>query len=251
MHSFGPLLRYFVVLTVLTASVRITAAQDAVKAYPKNYQLVFENSAVSVIRVHYGPHEKVGVHDHSAYPTMYVYLSDSPPVRFTHDEQPPFTATRPPIKAGAFRVSPGRRERHSVENLGDASSDFLRVELKQVPLGGVKPFRGEAPGTLSVTEDSFPVRSPALEIERVVCASPQCPLLRASSKPSVVVAFTPMLFLNYPSGQPLGTAMKNVRTGEVQWLAAGEDATVLRHDEAPAHLLRIVIGKEAQPSTAK
>ena len=88
-----------------------------------------------MIRVHYGSHEKVGVHDHSAYPTVYVYLSDSPPVQFTHDEQPPFVLTRPPAKAGAFRLSPGRRERHSVENMGDTSSDFLRVELRQVPLG--------------------------------------------------------------------------------------------------------------------
>ncbi len=100
-------------------------------------------------------------------------------------------------------MSPGRRERHSVENLGDASSDFLRVELKRVPLGGVQPFRSDAPGSLAVTEDSFPVRSPSLEIERVVCVSSQCPMLRALPLPSVVVAFISMFLLSHPPGRAL------------------------------------------------
>jgi hypothetical protein len=47
---------------------------------------------------------------------------------------------------GAFRVSPGRLERHSVDNLSDLSSDFLRVELKHFPLGHLEnAFRGHAP----------------------------------------------------------------------------------------------------------
>ena len=128
---------------LLCAACGASRAQDSLKVFPKSYSLVFENSAVSVIRVHYGPHEKVGIHDHSDYPTVYVYLSDSPPVRFELDEKPPFALTRPPAKIGAFRVSPGRRERHSVENLGGTSSDFLRIELKQVPLGSVQSFRGK------------------------------------------------------------------------------------------------------------
>ncbi len=244
MHVPGLICRGGVLLAALAVTLQSAISQDPTKAFPGNYQIVLDNSVVSVIRVHYCPHEKVGVHDHSAYPTVYVYLSDSPPVRFTHDEQPLFTLTRPPLQTGAFRVSPGRRERHSVENLGGTSSDFLRVELKQVPIGGVKPFRGEAPGSLSSTEDGFPVRSPWLGIERVVCASSPCPSLRASPMPSVVVAFTPMFFLHTPGGQPLGKAMTSVRAGEVQWLPAGEDGMLSLEGGSPAHLLRMEIGND-------
>ena len=119
--------------------------QDPVVALPKNYSVAFENNLVSVIRVHYAPHERIAVHDHPKFPTVYVYLNGSGPVRFQHDEKPPFTIVRPPTATGAFRVSPGRLERHSVENLGNTNSDFLRVELKQVPLGhALESFRGKA-----------------------------------------------------------------------------------------------------------
>ena len=39
-------------------------------------------------------------------------------VRFSHREEPAFTLIRSPEKAGTFRVSPGRLEKHEVENLG-------------------------------------------------------------------------------------------------------------------------------------
>ena len=109
-------------------------AQDPAKVYPANYKLVLDNAEFAVYRVHYGPHETVGVHDHSAYPTVYVYLNDGGPVRFTHEEAEPFTLVRPPTHKGAFRLSPGRIERHRVENLSDAPSEFLRIELKTIPL---------------------------------------------------------------------------------------------------------------------
>ena len=39
-------------------------AQDPTKVEPKHYKLAFENEWVQVIDVHYGPHEKSGMHDH-------------------------------------------------------------------------------------------------------------------------------------------------------------------------------------------
>ena len=107
---------------------------DPLRILPANYQLVLENNWVRVVRTHYGLHEKLRVHSHSQWATVYVYLSDSPPIQFRHIEKPAFTLTRPPAKTGAFRVSPGRVEIHEVENLGDTASDFFRIELKQIPL---------------------------------------------------------------------------------------------------------------------
>ena len=84
------------------------AAQNPVVAFPNNYKLILDNPDVAVLRVHYGPLETVGVHDHSAFATVYVYLNDSGAVRFRHEEDKPFDLARPPTHAGAFRVSPGR-----------------------------------------------------------------------------------------------------------------------------------------------
>src|SRR5579884_3621909 len=124
-------------MKLLPSLLFVTAAfaQDPLTLLPRNYRLDFENPIVRVVHVHYEPHEKLPVHKHSERPTVYVYLSDSGPVRYTHVEAHPFTMVRRALKAGTFRVSPGRLEKHEVENLGDIPTDYLRVELKQVPLG--------------------------------------------------------------------------------------------------------------------
>jgi predicted metal-dependent enzyme (double-stranded beta helix superfamily) len=93
---------------------------------------------MQVVRVHYAPREELAMHDHSRYPTVYVYLSNFRPVRFIHDEAHPFALTRRPVRMGWFRVSPGRVEQHQVANLGPAASDFLRVERKQIALGQIR-----------------------------------------------------------------------------------------------------------------
>ena len=93
---------------------------------------------------------------------------------------------------GAFRVSPGRLEKHTVENMGDASSDFLRVELKQIPLGRFKQaFRGPAPRSLSETHASVELKNAFAEIQRVVCVNPSTCSIDPSPYPSAIVSFTP------------------------------------------------------------
>jgi hypothetical protein len=221
-----------VALGIATVGVH---AQDPVKAYPNNYKLVLENADVAVFRVHYGPHEKIGVHDHSNYPTVYVYLSDSGQVKFTHDETPPFVMVRPPAKAGSFRVAPARPERHMVENLGDQSSEFLRVELKRLPLKDVqKPVRGPVPEPLKAGgTDEF--TSSELLIRRLVCAAGKPCSEPPTKGPTLLVAIS-SLKASFAGGQH---SMKN---GDLQWVdAPGTLAieTASAASAAPAHLLEI------------
>ena len=109
---------------LLTFFVAPLLSQDPLQVLPDNYRLMFQNDVVRVIRVSYRPLEKLPVHDHSAKPTVYVYLSDSGPVKFSHVEDPPFSLVRPPEKAGTFRFSPGRLERHNVENVARLVPSF-------------------------------------------------------------------------------------------------------------------------------
>src|SRR6201996_1491626 len=127
--------RLLLVSLLMLGLVPMASAQDPIKTLPKNYWVEFENPWIQVIHARYRPHETVPVHDHSTAPTLYVYLSDSGPVKFEHSGENAFDLTRPALKTGQMRVSPGRIETHQVENLGDLQSDFLRVELKTLPIG--------------------------------------------------------------------------------------------------------------------
>jgi hypothetical protein len=157
------------------ALAAIAFAQNPTSAFPNNYKLLIDNPDVAVLRAHYGPHETVGVHDHSAFSTVYVYLNDSGPVRFSHFEAHPFSIVRPPTHTGAFRVSPGRLERHSVENLSDLPSDYLRIELKHLPVKALPAeFRGSAPTPplTAGTSIAYATRASALSAFSALPASP-------------------------------------------------------------------------------
>jgi hypothetical protein len=201
-----------------------------VAAYPKNYSIALENEAVAVVRVHYGPHEKLGVHDHSKTPTIYVYLSDSGPVQFQHFEEKGFALTRPPTAKGAFRVSPGRVEVHTVENLGATSSDFLRVELKQIPLGRLtQAFRGASPRSLSESRTSVEFKTPVVEVQRIIWAGSAACSVDPYPAPSLLVIFT-----------AVHSAMQVLEPGAVRWLQSSEGLTITPVTGS-AHLLRILI----------
>jgi hypothetical protein len=208
-----------------TSGVFLTAAngQDPLKILPQSYRLVFENSTVRVIRVSYAAHQRLPVHDHPRTPTIYVYLADSGPVRFSHMETPPFALVRPPEKAGTFRVSPGRLETHSVENLGNIPSEFLRIELKQVPLKFQEnSFRGAKPFDLKTSVFwSRPFR-----IERVVSVNGKPVEIGNPDHPSLIVVFS--------------DETDDWKTGQVYWMEAHRRIVIHSGSELPSHVLRIV-----------
>ncbi len=205
-------------LLLLTLISAPATPQDPLKLLPANYKLTFSNPAVTVIRAHYGPHEKLPVHDHTSFSTVFVYLNASGPVRIDHAEpgEEPHSVTRPPTTLGSYRVAPGIVERHSIENLSATPSDFLRIELKHVSLDLKEPFRGQAPKSLAGDSDTTEFTSPGLQIERVLCAGPTpCPV-----KPNPA----PSLLVDLPSGA-------------VRWLPAATAGSI----PVPGHILRILL----------
>jgi hypothetical protein len=215
-------------------------AQDPLKTLPKNYQKIFENDSVTVIRAHYGGHEKIPVHDHPAVATVFVYLNDSGQVRIDHAERTGkvASAVRPPTVSGSYRVAAGLAERHSIENLGDADSDFLRVELKRADLKLPEPFRGKAPASLALSEDVVEFSNPAVQVERIVCVGPSpCPV-KASPAGSLLIALSP-LDVELAVGESL-------TVGDVRWLAPTQKARIGAQGAGPAQVLRILL-----PAAAK
>jgi hypothetical protein len=220
-------LRSLVTLTSILATVG--AAAQATSPLPANYKTILDNPDLLVMRVHYGPQEFVPMHDHSAFTTVYVYLNDSGVVRIDHEAGSEPSVNRPPTHTGAFRISPGVAERHSVKNLDDRPSDFLRVELKRIPPDDIKDaIRGPVPSDLEPgTNTEF--KDEALQVERTVCPTDASCIATEKSDRSLLVAITPV------DAIVAGGAQRSLQPGDVLWLAPNE-AITLSH---AAQVLRI------------
>jgi len=229
--------------TLLFACIAgLMLAQDPLKTLPENYRLIFENPSVRVIRVVYHPLEKLPAHDHPATPTVYVYPSDSGPVRISHVEEKPFSLIRPPETAGTFRFSPGRLERHTVENLGKIPSEFLRVELSKIPLG----YNGDvfrSPKSFDAVHTGIRTEfdTPLVKIQRIVAAPEQPAEVPAADMAAVLIAFAPAT-VRTPDQRE-----HTMQAGDVLW---NDPHRALRVSTAtpksPGHLLRILVGQPTE-----
>jgi hypothetical protein len=202
---------------------------------PPNYKPILNNADVLVQRVHYGPHEFVPMHDHPAVTTIYVYLNSSGVVDIAHENGP--TLHRPPTHTGAFRVSPGNFERHSVQNTSDLPSDFLRIELKYLPVHSLPAeFRGEAPKEPFHSGTETLYDNPALRVERILCVSDE-KCTAGSIHTSSVLVVIPLKSTSKPAQNP------------VIWLPANKDPYDIKDIKSiegvdePYEILRIVLLK--------
>lgn len=190
---------------------------DAVKNLPEAYALQFENEWVRVVRVHYAPNVTLPAHTHPEQGTAYVYLNDGGPVIFRHRADGG-DVTRPPTKAGAFRLFRAVQEFHEVINTSDLPSDFLRVELKTEPREETR-LRGRF-ARIAAAPGDYPrqvqFENAQVRITRVMIGPGEQAELSAAAEPALVVAVMPT------------AAMK---TGDVRWLPAG---TALSLDHAAA-----------------
>lgn len=199
---------------------------------PPNYHTTFENADILVMRVHYGAHEFVPMHDHTAYPTLYAYLNDSGPVKITHEVPDNLVLTRPPTHTGAFRIAPGAKERHSVQSLSDTPSDFLRVELKRIPPHDLRAVsRGDAPTTLIPgTHTDF--HDQAMQVDRTICpAASTCTLPKIPAR-SLLIAIDDTHLVTSTEDHAL-------HPGDTFWLPAADRETLTL--SPGAHILRIIL----------
>ncbi len=131
--------RLLLLLVLSTVSTVLPAsAQDPVTVNPSIAKVEFENDRVRVLRVHYEPHQKFGMHEHPA--KVAVCLTQFHPRRVAPDG----TAAEGTCPAGT--VVWREPEKHAVENLDAAPADSIEIELKYahapaaaVPAGGSVP----------------------------------------------------------------------------------------------------------------
>jgi quercetin dioxygenase-like cupin family protein len=120
--------KLFWAVVFLGVALHIALAQDPTKVESKHYKLAFENESVQVVDVHYGPHEKSGMHDH---PGGVVVVLTAGHLRFTDENG----KTREVFaKPGESRWFPAFK--HKVENLGDTSYSAVYIGIKGRPVAG-------------------------------------------------------------------------------------------------------------------
>jgi hypothetical protein len=210
-------------LVAIVTALSGSSAQDAVTTLPESYKLQFENAWVRVVRVHYGPNARLPTHTHTQFASAYVYLNDAGPVIFRHGDGTMGVVTRPPTRAGGFRLYSAFEEVHAVENTTAAPSDFLRVEFKTQP---VEPrtlrgrfFRLASPETHieNVQFDNAQVR-----ITRILVGPKRGMDVRADAVPALLIAL----------------AAPAIAPGDHRWVPAGTTQTLQNPGTEPAEFLR-------------
>jgi len=106
-------------------------AQDAPKADPAHYKVLFENAAVRVLKIDYAPGEKSNMHQH---PDAIAVPLSGAKMKFTHADGK--TEERA-LAAGAALYTPAAT--HTPENVDKTRMEALLVE-----------FKTKAPGTAAL-----------------------------------------------------------------------------------------------------
>lgn len=125
------------IAVVILSGLAVAFAQDPTKVEASHYKIAFENSAVQVVNVHYGPHEKSGLHDH---PGGVVVVITGGHLRFTDRNG---TVTEVFSKPGESRWFPPFR--HKVENVGDTPYNAVYIGIKAKQSASIRPPRDTPP----------------------------------------------------------------------------------------------------------
>jgi hypothetical protein len=216
----------------------VGVAQQKADELPDSYKTVLTTSFAKVVRVHYGPYEKVPVHNHPEAPTVFVYLNDSGPVQITHYDEKATAIVRPPTHTGAYRVSAGKMERHSVENLSALPSDFLRVELPGFHVDDPKlEFRGKAAEDLLHDSSAVEFAIPGLTITRVVCVDATPCEVKRPSTDAIVVALSDVVLIG------AGEKRTALKLGDVVAVQAAGALSLSAGGREGAQILVISVGR--------
>lgn len=233
-------MKFSIIVVALINLLSITAfAQDPLKALPQNYKPEFENEWVKVVRVHYGAKEKLPPHFHTETASAYVYLNDSGPVIFKHHNLSYGAVTRPPVKAGSFRLYKSVKEVHEVESQSDTPSDFLRVEFKTEPIGDKnlrgKFYREDYPAGENFLKVQF--ENEQIRVTRVVCVpGKKLDVATSANEPALLIALSPAQFkVTNTKGK---AAKLSLTVGKAGWIPTNDKQVFENVGDSATELLR-------------
>lgn len=225
--SFGAIaIVIAIVLTATTFAQQPKDAQDATTTLPRSYAVEFDNERVRVVRVHYDAKATLPEHEHPGGITVYLYFNASSGVLFSHDDGVPIT--RPAVQPGAIRIGSGPTEHHTVTNLADAPTDFIRVLLKETAFAiKARPNTRIPPGMMDYD-------NPWVHVSRIDVAPGSKTRIEARAFPIFRIAWIP--------GKP---EWKIAATDGYRYLAKGTTEEFAVSGEKPMQLVTIELRQTA------
>jgi quercetin dioxygenase-like cupin family protein len=137
-------------LLSLALSLVPAAAQDPVVVNPKLVKVEFENDQVRILRMRYGPHERLEMHSHPA--KAEVQVTDGVVRIFTPDGK----SRDDPGSAGQFFwLEPTT---HAVENLGNTPLEIIEIEMKKAVAPSVPIAAPQHAARSALEKESIPVQ---------------------------------------------------------------------------------------------
>jgi quercetin dioxygenase-like cupin family protein len=109
--------------------VALSGFQDPVAVNPKIVTVVFENERVRVLRVHFGPHDRLELHSHPA--LVVLSMTNGSRRVYSADGSHRDTSATP------GEVQWREPSTHAVENLIDDPSENIEIELKKTAAAAV------------------------------------------------------------------------------------------------------------------
>ena len=181
-------------------------AQDALKADPAHYKVLFENASVRILKIDYAPGAKSNMHQHPD--AIVIPMSDSK-VRFTMADG---KAEERDMAAGSAMYTPAVT--HTPENIGKGRIDGILVEFKT-------PAAGKA--TLPTTRPNMAMKvlaegPRASAFHMTADASFQEPAGSKHDYDQVVIALGPTKMSLAVDGKPAKTEWAR---GDVQFIGRG------------------------------
>jgi beta-alanine degradation protein BauB len=181
-------------------------AQDALKADPAHYKVLFENASVRILKIDYAPGAKSNMHQH---PDAIVIPMNDSKVRFTMADG---KAEERDMAAGSAMYTPAVT--HTPENIGKGRIDGILVE-----------FKTPAPGTatLPTTRPNMAMKvlaegPRASAFHMTADASFQEPAGSKHDYDQIVIALAPTKMSLAIDGKPAKTEWAR---GDVQFIGRG------------------------------
>ena len=115
----------------------LATAQDPIVVDPKIAKVEFENDRIRVLRVHYGAHQKLALHQHPA--KVAICLTKFHMRRSSAD------GTTADATCDFGTVTWREPERHAVENLDGTDAETLEIELKYATAAAATSSGGGIP----------------------------------------------------------------------------------------------------------
>lgn len=124
--------------------------QDEVKVKPQIAKVEFENEEIRIVRVRYGPHDKIAMHSHPAKIAVCVTGGAD---RITGADGK--SSDSHPAAGDFFWAEPTK---HEVENLSDEPLEFVEVELKHASAPGAVVATQPQPKYTEEPKEPVPVQ---------------------------------------------------------------------------------------------